>query len=170
MFNGWLRKHGFKSQTVSLPNGLIMDWFGLISMRRNDLYVLQKSNFIARFQAAQERLNIPLDEQFAVYGDGIYPTGSHVVSKRGVQDPAERQLHVPLCSCRQLVEWHYGEAESMWKYMATPKRLKMLNGRQCLRALAFCKYFLRNFYVCVYHDNTSYRFRIPPPTLEEYLV
>jgi len=38
-YNGWLHQSGYKHQSVELPNGLTMDWWGPVSLRENDIWM-----------------------------------------------------------------------------------------------------------------------------------
>jgi len=43
-YNGWKRHHGYKYQTLELPNGMCADMYGPTSFRHNDLELLRDSN------------------------------------------------------------------------------------------------------------------------------
>jgi len=73
-YNGWLHQSGFKHQSVELPNGLTMDWWGAMLMRENDIWMANNSEINRKLSAAQHSNA----EQFVAFGDSIYVPDTHV--------------------------------------------------------------------------------------------
>jgi hypothetical protein len=86
-YNGWKKHHGYKYQSLELPNGMCADLYGPRSFRHNDLELLRDSRLNERLAEIQEGQ----PRQFCAYGDGIFPILSHTIGKHvGVPTPEER--------------------------------------------------------------------------------
>jgi len=140
---------------------LIVWLYGLVSLRRNDPWVLRAGGFNAKLAPAQ--VHKPPSQQSISYGDGAYPDMPHVTSALG---PVA--VDKAMSSVRELIEHLFGESDSYFPYMADKKNLK-LKSSQAIKELHFSAQLLRNCYTCLCHDKTSTRLKCPPPSLEEYL-
>jgi len=75
-YSGYKKHHGIKFQTVELPNGMCGDLFGPKSYRDSDVDLLEFSGLVpALFEVTRG------GKQFAVYGDGVFPTVGNLISK-----------------------------------------------------------------------------------------
>jgi hypothetical protein len=81
VYSGYKKRHGLKFQTVISPNGLITDFFGPISGRRGDGYMLRRSQLEARLAHLCQLAGAP----FYVYGDPAYPLTKYIL--RGFKGP-----------------------------------------------------------------------------------
>eukprot|EP01034_Spumella_vulgaris_P040630 gene40630-50266_t len=63
-YTGWKHLHGVKIQTCTLPNGLIADVFGPVSVRHNDLFTLGESRINPRMRDMQRGV---FDMLYALY-------------------------------------------------------------------------------------------------------
>ena len=93
------------------PDDLIVWLYGLVSLRRNDPWVLRAGGFNAKLAPAQ--VHKPPSQQFISYGDGAYPDMSHVTSALG---PVA--VDKAMSSVRELIEHLFGESDSYFPYMA----------------------------------------------------
>ena len=73
-----------------------------------------------------------------------------------------------MSSCRESIEWSYGEAKMLFPYTVQKDKLKIMSGMP-LKEIYFCRVLLANLYICFYGNKTSARFRCTPPTPEEYM-
>jgi hypothetical protein len=108
--------------------------------------------------------------QFKMYGDSIYPLMSHLKSRHGATTGLRRMQDIAMSSCRESIEWHYGQAGSLLTYLNSPYRLHIKGQYMPLQEIYFCQVLLRNCHVCLYHNETSEGFNCALPTLAEYLV
>ena len=75
VFSGHTKKHGFKYQSIFLPNGLIGDFYGPIVGRGSDTYLFDRSDFEARMQTVHANTAGMLSNDgvtyfpFVVYGE-----------------------------------------------------------------------------------------------------
>ena len=101
-YNGWKRHHGTKWQSIESPIGVCIDMFGPRSFRRCDLNLLISSNINTKL--AQVQAQKPVERQKCLFGDGIYPADTHLLSRAfGDADG--------MASIRFANEWDY-----VWNY------------------------------------------------------
>jgi hypothetical protein len=154
-----------KWQTVDFPNGMNFNVWGPVSVRHNDIYTFYESSINKRIAELQRGRN----SQYFIYGDSAYlaTPGSHTRSRHqeggGPRAVLENRR---LSSCREVIEWDYGDVGRMWSLVDYKKVLKMRKmqvGKMYLTAI-----ILRNAHVTMNGCNTSATFRLLPPTLEEW--
>jgi len=89
-YNGWLHQSGYKHQSVELPNGLTMDWWGPVSMRENDIWMANNSEINGKLAAAQHSNA----KQYFAFGDSIYVPDTHIRRRHGAAEghPNKDQL------------------------------------------------------------------------------
>ena len=170
IYNGWKHIHGFKTETVIAPNGLTMKCFNGVSLRHNDLFVLNLSQSNQKLAAAQTTGGVPNPTQYKIYGDSIYPPMSNLLSRHDAHaaHPQKVQLDKEdraLSSVRECVEWEYAEGDLLFPLSVYKSKLKLMNFP--FRETFFARIWLRNCYVCLYGDKISERFDLKPPTLED---
>lgn len=169
-YNGWKAQHGLKWQTFDLPNGLTADIFGPRTCRANDLRLLRNSALIERLAEAQRGS----DMQYMIYGDGIFPFRTHLRSRHKANRVGavitERQAleNSVMAKVRISIEWHYGNLCTLFPFLDYKRNLKIR--LQPLASLYFVATFLRNCHVCLYENNTSRYFNLPPPSLESFAL
>lgn len=167
-YNGWKKLHGLKYQTIDLPNGMNYHVYGPVSVRHNDMYTLFQSNINEKIANAQEGNEL----QYVVYGDSAYivVVNTHLKARHNNEHNTARQIleNAKLSSCREVIEWDYGDIGkyfSMVDYKKVLKLRRMPVGSICLAAM-----ILRNAYVTMNACNTSLYFGCPPPSLEQWLA
>ena len=99
---------------------------------------------------------------YCMYGDGIYVPHLCLRSATGVA-----AVDKPLNSAREAIEHSYGEKGILFPFMTNKKKLKIKE--RDLSALYFMCSLLRSCYTCMYHDKSSDRFDISPPSFDEYM-
>ena len=167
-YNGWKKIHGLKFQTVDLPNGMCFHVFGPVSLRHNDLYTLFHSNINDLVAGVQ----IGDLLQFVIYGDSAYVPvmGTHIKARHNNNPNNPRQIleNASMVSCREAVEWDYGDAVTAFAMIDFNKGLKMRGmpvGNMCMGAM-----LLRNAYVTMNSCNAGHFFDLEPPTFEEWVA
>jgi hypothetical protein len=169
VYNGWLRKHGIKAESVHGPNGMCLHIWGPSSMRHNDLWCLNESGVNTKFAAVQEHL--PPENQKSMYGDGIYPIRSHLTSRHhnpvNLQQESENKA---MNSCRESIEHDYGQGHELFPFLNYNANLKLASGTP-VAEIYFAKDLFRNLHVTLYSNVTGSRFKnVSTPTLEQYLA
>jgi len=175
-YTGWKKVHGVKMQTVDGPNGMTLDAFGPVSVRRNDLYPLAQSDINGKFARLQAGNPI----EFKMYGDSIYPILSHLRSRYvgNANHPLTRAENVEnetFSACRETIEWNYGRFKSRWAYLDYKKKLKLRARKFGVRNAIVVALILENAYTCLNHNETTHYFNPDlenpiclPPTLAEW--
>lgn len=166
-YNGWKKMHGMKWQTVDLPNGMNFHVWGPVSLRHNDMYTLHHSHIndlIANLQTADIL-------KYAIYGDSAYCITLYdfILARHDnpVNTPRENAENRSMSSCREVIEWDYGDVGTLWAYVDYKKVLqlrKMPVGR-----IYFAAMLLRNAYVTMNGCNTATFYECMPPTFEHWV-
>jgi hypothetical protein len=175
-YNGWKSMNGLKHQTLESAFGLVIDLFGPMSLRRNDMRLLGLSGIIDKF----EEMQLNRDESKGILkfrGDSAYPNIRVVQSylKTTANGPplTERSKleNSVYKSVRESIEWSYGSTAAKFKYLTNLEKLQVMKGTKTLKVYTVAT-ILRNIHVILYGSQTSNYFefeRSDLPTLEDYL-
>lgn len=168
-YTGWKHIHGVKIQTVTLPDGIIADVFGPVSLRHNDLFTLAESDMNDRLDEMQEGV---YNNKYCLYGDSAYPVMSSITSRHSHPPLSVIEVLENKCmsSVRESIEWVNDDIKSKFAFVGFHKGLKL---RQSKIDKIVCKMIvvaalLTNCYKCMNGCQTSAYFQLPPPTIEEY--
>lgn len=163
-YNGWKKHHGYKYQTLELPNGMCADMYGPCSFRHNDLELLRDSQLNGRLADVQAGETL----QFASYGDGIFPIDTHVIGKHiGDTTPAERYENRMMSKIRIANEWDYSVTANLFPFIKWRSSQKIRQNSLVPRYY-FVATLLRNAHMCLYEGLTSSYFDCPAPNLFDY--
>jgi hypothetical protein len=163
-YNGWKKHHGTKYQTVEFPNGMCGDMYGPRSFKDNDLDLLSDSLLNNRFRDAQLGNN----EQYALYGDGIFPIDTHTISKyTGALTANQIFENRAMSKIRVANEWDYGITGNLFPYVKYKYSMKLLKSKSTVN-LYFIATILRNAHCCMYEGLTASYFDCAAPSLEDY--
>ena len=165
MYNGHKRVHGFKFQSVTAPNGLIVNLFGPVEGSRHDSYVLRISGLLQKLEAHSFNVD---GEVLCLYGDPAYPLSPHL--QKGFLNPVnqeEIQYNQAMSSVRVSVEWIFGDVIERFKFTDFKKMMKV--GLSAVSKQYVVSALLSNMRTCLYGSTTSSFFDCQPPALEEYL-
>jgi hypothetical protein len=106
-----------------------------------------------------------------IYGDSAYIVAVDEFLKArhsGVGLTAREILeNKTLSSCREVIEWDYGDVGVMWSYVDYKKALKMRTTNVANTYLTAM--LLRNAHVTMNGCTTSSYFSIIPPTFEDWI-
>ena len=72
-----------------------------------------------------------------------------------------------MSSCREHVEWHYGEIKTLFPFVDYSNKQQLL--KTPVRETFVTAMILRNCYVCLNENKTSNFFSCTPPSIEEWL-
>jgi hypothetical protein len=162
-----------KFGTVDAPCGMTMFASGGDSSRHNDLYWLRESGINAKMEAAQQHIPVVdgghQDELYCMYGDSIFPWMSCLQSRYHGPNINDREILENECynSCRESIEWHYGETKTLWPFVSYENKQQLL--KTPVTACFVTAMILRNCYVACNENKTSKTFNCIPPTLESWL-
>lgn len=168
-YNGWLASCGMKYGTVEAPCGLTVFASSGLSSRHSDLTWLAESNINGKLERLQLDNGIPPDNLFKMYGDSIFPWMSCLLSSYKGENISEIEIleNAVMSSCREHVEWHYGEIKTLFPFVDYPNKQQLL--RTPVRETFVTTMFLRNCYVCLNENKTSKYFSCVPPSVEDWL-
>jgi DDE superfamily endonuclease len=169
-YNGWLGDCGIKYGTVEAPCGMTMYASSGESSRHSDLQWLVDSNINGMFEDVQRANNINPNNFYKMYGDSIFPWMSCLLSRYRGENVSDIELleNRKMSSCRQHVEWHYGEIKMMFPFVDYENKQQLL---KCPVTETFVTaMLLRNCHVCLNENKTSKYFSCSPPSLENYLL
>jgi hypothetical protein len=153
-----------KWQTVDLPNGMNYHCWGPVSLRHNDLFTYEHSKIneiIALMQQGNEL-------QYKIYGDSAYFPDTHLRVRHDYDNLTDREKleNKTLSSCREIIEWDYGNLGKMWGYLDFKKGLQMR--KQHISRFYLVGMILRNAHVTMNGCQTSLFFDCEPPSFQNW--
>jgi hypothetical protein len=161
-YNGWKSKNGLKHQTFDDAYGFTMDCYGPTSLRRNDLVLLRESDINDRFA----RLQLESDIDYVIFGDSAYKRQSHIrsyFSEREHEDvDGSPRWNRHMKRLRISIEWNYGHQGSMFRYLGTHFKMKIL-GSDLTTKVFIVTTILRNLHTGYYGSQTSRYFNLDIP-------
>ena len=154
-YNGWKKLHGMKWQTVILANGMDLHVYGPLSVRRNDLTALDKSD-IERI--LREMFNA--DEIiYIIFGDSAFMVSDMMATNESYPGRG-------MSSVREIIEWSYKDVKQQWKYCDYKHILQLR--KQPVAKIFFICLLLRNAYVTLHGSQAAEYFVMLPPSLENW--
>jgi hypothetical protein len=167
-YNGWKKLHGMKWQTVDMPNGMNFAVWGAVSCRHNDLFTLLHSDLNNKVRTIQ----IGKAMQFKIYGDSAYVhlSESHILARHNYEanTPQEVLENRVMSSCREQIEWDYGDIGRYFHLVDYKYVLQMR--KMPVASMYLTAMILRNALNCLSPGITSQYFHCNPPTLEHWLA
>lgn len=164
-YNGWKSFNGLKHQTVDDAYGFTISICGPTSLRRNDLTLLRESDINDSFA----RLQLASEDDFVIFGDSAYKKQTHVRSyfaaEEDVLDYVEWNKQMK--RLRISIEWNYGRQASLFKYLTTRTKLRLLSSTNVSRVFAVTT-LLGNLHTGFYGCQSSQYFSIPIPPRFNY--
>jgi hypothetical protein len=144
-----------KWQTILLANGMDLNVFGPLSVRRNDLTALDKSNI-------EENIRMLYNEGevwYIIFGDSAFMVSDMMATSESYPGRG-------MSSVREAIEWSYKDVKQLWKYCDYKHVLQLR--KQPVAKIFFICLLLRNIYVTLHGSQASNYFTMAPPTLEEW--
>ena len=137
--------------------------YGPMSCRHNDLYALSKSELNNKLQ----QLQIGNAIQYKIYGDAAYMhlSLSHIEARHNNIDNTQREKleNKVMASCRQTIEFNYGDLKTKWAFLEYKNNLKLLD--QPVFSMSLAAMILRNALVCMNGNQCSIFFDKMPPRM-----
>jgi hypothetical protein len=165
VYNGWKRIHALKFHAIITPDGIIIHVWGPVEGRLTDEQLYEDSGVA---QILEEHAFDLRGTPLQIYGDPAYGLSTHCLSPfQGNNVTAEQmRFNTAMSSCREAVEWGFGELTSLFPYLDFSKNLKALLqpvGLYYLIGILLC-----NAHTCLHVPKIPRYFNCHPPTLEEY--
>ena len=165
MYNGHMRVHALKFQSVVAPNGLIANLYGPVEGKRHDAGMFADSGLLDILQEHSYDTN---ENPLCIYGDPDYPLRIHLQEpfKGGVITPEQQEWNKRMSEVRITVEWIFGEIVEYFKFLDFKKNLKV--GLSPVGKMYLVCGLLHNARVCLYGSKTSSYFDIELPSINDY--
>lgn len=163
-YSGHKRYHALKFQCVLTPDGMIAQLYGPVEGRRHDMFLVRDSGISAILAA-------PPFDQYVIYGDPGYVTEAGIVSPfKGADLTADQQaFNAAMSSERVPVEWAFGRIVALFGALDMVHNVLRVQSSPVAAYYLFAGIF-SNFRTIMDRGNEiSDKFRVQPPSLEEYL-
>ena len=109
--------------------------------------------------------------QYKIYGDSAYIVldTAHIRARHSFHENTQREIleNKVLASCRETIEWNYGDIGEEWPLL-NYKKLLILR-RMPVSDMFLVAMILRNAMNTIIANNTSKYFSLNPPTVETWL-
>ena len=168
-YSGHKRKHGYKYQAIVTPDGLVSSLMGPFIGRRGDWRMVQMSQLQERLRAVNA--GRPPSLALYLYGDPAYTTVYGIMGPfKNHQDrprtSAQYAYNLRMSRLRIEVEHGFALHQNLWTMNGFHISLKVGQGAAVCYAVSV---LLANIWTCLRGNQTSQRFRIAPPNVEDYL-
>ena len=166
LYSRYYRGHGYKFQSVMLPNGMMASLYGPVAGRFSDSTMLAKSALLDEMAAVCESI----DWHVALYSDSAYPRSAHLLrglKRNMIRTEAQQAYQTAMNSSRTSVEWGFGCVSAQYPWMKTVMQKAKLSPVAVNWQIAA---LLTNLNACLAGGNVvSDFFGVPPPSIQEYL-
>jgi hypothetical protein len=163
-FNGHHRIHALKYQSVTTPDGIIVDLSGPFEGRRHDCFMLKESHLLGR---VVEWSHAPDGSDLHIYGDPAYGVTKYLISPFKGASEKEITFNKRMSSVRETVEYGFQRIVTYCAFLDFKKNLKVL--LQPVGKMYPIGALIVNFHACFYGTQTASYFNVETPTIEEYL-
>ena len=164
VYNGHKRQHSFKFQSLIVPSGIIVHFWGPFEGRRHDSALYFFSGLDQEISQVCDRHG----NQMCIYGDSAYAARQYLLTpfKGSNLSQLETDFNGNMAKVRTCVEWGFGKICGNFAFLDFHKNLKA-------RLQAVGKYYLvgailTNAHTCLYGSQTGRYFLLEPPTLDQY--
>ena len=168
-YSGHKKEHGLKWQGVVGPDGIIWSLTGPFLGPVNDWSIWRRSKLPKKLQEVMEghpMLYLYRDpsykHSYRVFAPYKHPQG------RFALEPWQQKFNKRLSAARIAVEHAFGHIQVLWTYTAYGKGLR--TGSSPVAAYYAAATLLTNCLTCIRGNQTSSRFVVNPPSIEEYLT
>jgi nuclease HARBI1 len=164
-YNGHKRVHALKLQSLSAPDGLIVDLTGPWEGRRHDCGMLRESGLLSRLEEIQAEMGPAY-----VYGDPAYPVSAVLQAhfKGSSLTEQQNEWNVRMSRVRISVEWCFGKELSFFPFVDFKTNLKI--HLQPVGSIYSVAVLLTNMQTCMKGSVTTSFFGLKAPELEFYLT
>ena len=164
-YNGHKKYTCLAYMVVTAMDGMIMNLYGPMSGRRNDMALQNHSQINAQMQNAQ----IGHPTEYTLASDKGFYNETHMKPMMTEPlTPEQEQANHEFSSMRVAVEWDIGRVESTFTRVSHWHQMKLRN--MALGKLYRAAVILLNVKTCLEGNSTSLYFGCPVPSLAEYLV
>ena len=168
-YSGHKRKHGYKYQSIVTPDGLVSSLMGPFVGRRGDWRMVQLTELQEKLRTVNTGRRPAL--ALYLYGDPAYSTVYGIMgpfkNHPGRLRTKEQNIYNKRMSKLRIeVEHGFALHQNLWTWNGFDLGLKLRQGAAVCYAVSV---LLANIWTCLRGNQTSKRFKISPPDIEEYL-
>jgi len=167
MYNHYYKFHGLKFQGVACILGLIIDFWGPVSIRTSDSAMYGASGLDARLAA----LSVVLGWVVSVYGDSAYSYGRHIKrGYKGCMSAVKKYYSTEMNAHRQSIENMYGTIVNTFPFVDSWKVQKLGKGVP-FGKMYWVAALLTNVKTLKYPNNVTMKYGLEHtlPSIYEYL-
>ena len=166
-YNGHKRVHALKYQSVTTPDGLIVDLFGPVEGRRHDMFLLKQSNLRERLRQYSHNSH---GEIMSIYGDPAYSITGYILSgyKGARLDETQQLFNKKMSAVRATVEYGFQRITTLFAWVDFKKNQKI--ALQNIGVYYFVAAFLVNVHSCYNSNQTAAYFNIRVPSPRKYIL
>jgi len=165
-YSGYKKAHGQKLQAICSPDGIIGSISGPYSGKVNDFTMVLQSGIEKRLDKVFEGKEI-----LYIYGDPAYKALTYIIGpylKSGrILSREKKQFNTRLSGVRISIEQAFGKAFMLWQ--ANSFRNGFKAGSMPVGAYLYVAILLTNCHTCFRGSTISNRFKMKPPSIENYL-
>jgi hypothetical protein len=150
-----------------LPNGCNFHVTRPVSLRHNDIFTFHQSN-LEQILTDLQRNQV---KKYKIFGDSAYTVlgvDSNIAYRIDDAHGNDILVNRAMSSCRESIEWNYGDLKKTFKLIDYPKALKIRQND--VQNIILCAFVLRNLHNCMNGGITSGYFQCNPPSFDEYVA
>ena len=170
-YTKYKRTHGLLYQAVVMANGICIDLHGPASGRHNDLHLVNASNMTTRLEALVGP-NGSLGIFARILGDRIYNPSTCVTTAYHGKNlpPVMRDWNISLSASRIEVEHFFALVFNNWPHLRQARNFKIYDSWWGISWKFRVGVLLTNIHACFNQNQTSLKFGLSPPCVEDYLA
>ena len=116
----------------------------------------------------------PAGNVLCIYGDPAYPLSPHLMAPYRVGEvvmftPNMQAFNKAMSSVRVSVEWLFADVLNSFKFLNLDFKNKLKVGLNAVGKYYIVAALFQNTLTCLYSNNTSTFFQLPPPIVHNYL-
>lgn len=166
VYSGHKRIHCLNFQSVVVPDGLAIHFWGPVEGKRHDITLLRESMLLEFFAERSDVFG-----GYYLYGDPAYGVQRFILSafRQARLTETQQAFNARMSSVRECVEWKFAHLKMLFAFIDYKKSLKLRMGP--IGKYVIVSMFLANCHTCYNGKNQiSEYFGVQPPPLEDYLI
>ena len=166
-YNGHKRVHALKYQSVTTPDGLIVDLFGPVEGRRHDMFLMKKSAFMERLRCYSRDTDGNI---MSIYGDPAYALSAYILCgfKGSNLSQQQQTFNMKMSAVRATVEYGFQRITTLFAWVDFKKNQKI--GLQNIGVYYHVAAFLTNVHSCYNSNQTAAYFNVAVPSPADYIL
>lgn len=168
LYNGWKHVRAIKYQSIVTPDGITSSIMGPVIGASHNVTTMKVLDAERRLQ---RHLHISDTEDYAIYGETPYTTTDNLYCPfpSYTNDPLELSSNKSMSNVQIAVEWEFAEVMSNFTFCKFKHATKVCSSNPA--KVYILSTIFKNMLHCVRQGGypTFSKFKVTPPTLEEYI-